>query len=291
MNLEQLKIFISVVENRSFTKAASSLYISHSTTSRNVASLEESLGVQLLVRDNRSVRLTPAGEILYREGEKLLQKVEAVESAVKDAGLGLAGKLAVASVDIYSYDLWSGYKAFCRQYPEVVLGLYHWAVPEVAAQVAGGEADAGITYSYALPEDLSEFETLTIAVERFCAVVPVEHPLALRKSVKQSELYGERYLTLPDMGEQPDVLDSLRERMELAVVPTVESLFLQVRSGNGISVVPYPTAYEYGSNCAVLDIEDLDAQLAVVMLWRRDNLNPTLPLFAETVRAHIRRQG
>jgi DNA-binding transcriptional LysR family regulator len=289
MNLEQLKIFLSVVESRSFTKAAGSMYISHSTTSRNVASLEESLGVRLLVRDNRSVRLTPAGEILYREGEKLLRKVEAIESAVKDAGLGLAGKLALASVDIYSYDLWSGYKAFCRQYPEVVLGMYHRDVPEVSVQVASGEADVGVTFSYALPEDMTEFDLLRVAAERFCAVAPIEHPLALRKSVKLSELRSQHCLVLP-AAEQAGALEGLWEPAEATAVPTVESLFLQVRSGNGVAVVPYPTACEYGSNCAVLDIEDLDARFDVVMFWRRDNLNPTLPLFTETVKAHVRQK-
>ncbi|MCL2343512.1 MAG: LysR family transcriptional regulator [Firmicutes bacterium] len=85
MDLNQLRIFLAVVNCGSFTRAAESLYISHSTTSRSVAALEEALGVRLLHRDNHSVRLTPAGELLYREGKQLLRRVETIESKLRAA--------------------------------------------------------------------------------------------------------------------------------------------------------------------------------------------------------------
>lgn len=83
IDLEQLRIFLAVAEHGGFTKAAESMYISHSTTSRHVAMLEESLGVRLFTREHRKVKLTPAGEILCREGVKLFKKIEAIENAVR----------------------------------------------------------------------------------------------------------------------------------------------------------------------------------------------------------------
>jgi len=85
MDLDQIRIFTAVVEHGSFTKAAEALYISHSTTSRRVSALEESLGVVLLRRDSHAVRLTKAGELLYREGKELLERAEAIRKAVRDA--------------------------------------------------------------------------------------------------------------------------------------------------------------------------------------------------------------
>lgn len=85
MDLEQLRIFLSVVDCGSFTRAAEVLYISHSTTSRAVSALERALGVRLLERDNRCVRLTAAGEVLCREGRQLLLRVEAAREAVRAA--------------------------------------------------------------------------------------------------------------------------------------------------------------------------------------------------------------
>lgn len=72
--------------------------------------------------------------------------------------------------------------------------------------------------------------------------------------------------------------------IEIQSVPTLESLFLQVRSGNGVSMVPYPMAYEYGANCSILDIEGLESDFEVVLFWRENNENPSLPLFIELMR-------
>lgn len=286
MNLEQLKIFISVVENGSFTKAAETMYISHSTTSRNVAALEADMEVQLLVRDSRRVRTTAAGEILFNEGQLLLQKTQELESAVKNAGKGYEGRLSIASVNLYSYELFNGYKEFCRRYPEIVLAMYHREMSEIFSQVRGEEADLGVTFSYALPEDMASFEQRHIAQEKFCVVAPTGHPLAHGKTVKAQELRSASYISV---GEQrsgftkklEEAILQGRPKGDILSVPTLESLFLQVRSGNGISLVPYPMAREYGANCAVLELEDLDTSFNVVLFWRKDNENPFLPLLLE----------
>ncbi len=288
MNFEQLKIFLAVVDFKSFTKAADALYISHSTTSRNVAALEENMGVCLLIRDNRSVRLTPAGEILYREGQKLVKKIEAIEGAVRNAGLGLAGKITIASIDFYSENLIDSYSEFCRKYPDIVVGLYHKDVGEIWNQVNTGETDVGIGFSYSMPEEMDEFELRTLTRERFCLVAPLEHPLATRTSIKMSEVSDKNYISLSVANY--DFIKKLDEQSrfaqtenDISVVPSVESLFLKVRSGSGISMVPYPIAQKYGEGCAILDVEDMDSTFDVIMLWRKDNLNPSLPLFVDTL--------
>ena len=85
MELEKLRIFLAVAECRSFTLGARRLYISHSSTSRAVAALEEELGVKLLERGNRVLGLTPAGEQLCREARLLLAQAESAAARVKAA--------------------------------------------------------------------------------------------------------------------------------------------------------------------------------------------------------------
>lgn len=86
MQLEQLKIFVAVAQCGSFTAAAKKLYISHSTTSRAVAALEEELGVRLFQRGNRVDGLTPAGQVLLEEALKLLDAAKEAAEKVKAAG-------------------------------------------------------------------------------------------------------------------------------------------------------------------------------------------------------------
>ena len=86
MELEQLRIFLAVAECGSFSLGAKKLYISHSTTSRAVAALEEELGVRLLERDNHHVLgLTKAGRILLEEAGRLLAQAEAASERVRAA--------------------------------------------------------------------------------------------------------------------------------------------------------------------------------------------------------------
>lgn len=86
MDLEKLRIFLTVAECRSFSLGAKRLYISHSTTSRAVSALEEELGVPLIRRDNRVLGLTPAGEILREEARMLLEQAEQAARRVQAAG-------------------------------------------------------------------------------------------------------------------------------------------------------------------------------------------------------------
>ncbi len=286
MDFEQLRIFISVVEHGSFTKAAETMYISHSTTSRNVSALEESLNVKLLIRDSRGLKLTEAGNLLYREGQILLQKAGELETAVQNAGSGASGVLSVASVKLYSRELNNAYREFCSHYPDVVLGIYHHELSEVFGLVNRAEADLGITFSYSLPKELESFEIRKVAQEKCCVIVPQGHPLASKKTVRASELREVSYVSVGLQRSEftrrleEEILKD-RPMNEILSVPTLESLFLQVRSGNGISIVPYPMALEYGENCSVLDIEDVDTRFDVVAFWRKDNENPSLPLFTE----------
>lgn len=295
MNFEQLKIFLSVVDYKSFTRAAESLYISHSTTSRNVSALEEELGVMLLVRNNKSVKLTAAGEILYREGQKLLKKIEAVESAVRNAGMGMSGELAVASAGQYMPDLWLGFRDFCKKYPDISVGLYQRTADDVFQLVEGGEADVGLTFSYALPEDCAELVVERISEERFCLAVAADDPLAQRGQVEAEEIRQLPYIALSvSDGEHnwtiPDRIAALLPST-VTYVPTVESLFLQIRSGNGVSILPRPMVGDFGAGCAMLDIEGIDPGFDVVMLWRKDNYNPCLPLMVDVILAEGQVRG
>ena len=86
MDPEKLRIFLAVAECESFSAAAKKLYISHSTTSRAVAALEEELGVTLLRRGNRVLGLTEAGEILRSEAEALLRRAQEAAERTKAAG-------------------------------------------------------------------------------------------------------------------------------------------------------------------------------------------------------------
>ena len=79
MELEQLRAFAAVAEEKSYTKAGERLYMSHSTMSRAVSTLEREFGVRLISRDNHVTGLTQEGEKLYELAKKLLDMASEIE--------------------------------------------------------------------------------------------------------------------------------------------------------------------------------------------------------------------
>jgi len=86
MTLNQINYFIAVAEHLNFTKAAASLFITQSTLSRSIAALENELGVTLLVRDFHSVKLTPAGELMFHEMRAAMSSVSSIIRRVQALG-------------------------------------------------------------------------------------------------------------------------------------------------------------------------------------------------------------
>lgn len=84
MELEQLRAFAAVAETGSFTRAAESLYTSHSSISRAVSALERELGVTLIERDNHVIGLTRAGETLLEGAKDLLEREELLRKKIAE---------------------------------------------------------------------------------------------------------------------------------------------------------------------------------------------------------------
>ncbi len=97
MDLRQLRYFIAVAEERSFTLAARRLNLSQPPLSQHVLALEAALGTKLLYRTSRRVELTQAGEALLERGRAIQQQIKQVEDEVQSIGAGLVGTLDVGA--------------------------------------------------------------------------------------------------------------------------------------------------------------------------------------------------
>ena len=124
MELRQLRYFIAVAEERSFSRAAVRLHISQPPLSTQVMALEEELGVQLLERSNRGVSLTAAGEVFYEEMRAVLVRIEHGKTRARQAGQGHVGTLSVGFVSIADYGaLPPALKDFRGRFPKVEVQL------------------------------------------------------------------------------------------------------------------------------------------------------------------------
>ena len=118
-----MELFVHVVEQGNFTKAAEYCEIPKSTLSRRINDLEESLGTRLLIRTTRKLTLTETGEQFYEKVRGILQEVELTEKAISQQQTNPTGKLTLYA-PVFLNDLFNRQIAdFCDAYPEMSLEL------------------------------------------------------------------------------------------------------------------------------------------------------------------------
>lgn len=142
MLFRQMKYFITVVEAHSFTEASYVLDISQSAVSQQIKALEEDLGVPLLVRQNRTFSLTPAGEYFYRHGKELLQEIEAFQKETRRLGENRELQLRLGYLNNYcGSELYETIAAFSAQYPEVTIHIFNGTHEDLYEQLRNKKAD------------------------------------------------------------------------------------------------------------------------------------------------------
>ncbi len=98
MKLRQLEYFCAVAEAESISAAARELHVAQPPISRQIAQLEEELGVQLFLRGSKGMALTDAGQSLYRQTQQIFQDIRRVEDSVRSVGTGMSGRIKLGAI-------------------------------------------------------------------------------------------------------------------------------------------------------------------------------------------------
>lgn len=175
-----LRYLLAIAEYGSFTRAAEVLYVSQPTLSQQIKQLEESLGVQLLDRSSRNVRLTDAGQVYLRHARRALGELDAGTRAINDVLDLSRGSLRVGWTPITDFLACHLLVAFNRLYPGIVLNTFEMPQDDIEVAVAEDKIDVGIVFSGSLftESPLSEIETKVLFKEALTLAVGNTHPRA-----------------------------------------------------------------------------------------------------------------
>ena len=190
MELRQLRYFLSAVKHLSFTKAAEECCIVQSAMSQQIHLLEKELGVPLFERTKRGLVLTPAGQLVAREARQLLDKAEAMQAAVRQAGaqstlrLGCQGRLL-------NLPLSRALASMRTEAPDAHVSIKTGFCQSLLEQLRNGQLDA-ILALYGQPlTDADWVDIRPLAQERVFIMLPAASPLAGRDAIDPESLVGE----------------------------------------------------------------------------------------------------
>jgi DNA-binding transcriptional LysR family regulator len=194
VELRQLRYFVAVAEQLSFTRAAAQLHIAQQSLSQQIRTLERHLGVRLLDRDTRGTRLTPAGKAFLPEARGVLARTRDAVAVAHRAAAGEAGHLDLAFLSsTANYMLPAVVRAVQQHLPAVTLTTHDVSITDLVAGLRDGRYDAGFTR----PPLVSDLRTRAIATEAVCAVLPAGHALAGRAEIRLAELADDDWVLTP----------------------------------------------------------------------------------------------
>lgn len=132
INLYQLQSFVTVVSEGSMTAAADKLYLTQPAVSQQIRSLEEGLGVELLMRGVRHIKVTSHGELLFEQAKKILQMIQQMEASVSMMNVKLSGHLRVGCLNSIGLHLMTGVLGrFLKNNPEVEMKLEYGRIDDL----------------------------------------------------------------------------------------------------------------------------------------------------------------
>lgn len=289
IDLRQLRYFVTLAETLHFGRAATLLHISQPPLSRQVAALEEQLGVSLLKRSTRLVELTAAGQHFHEQAKRIIAGLDA---AVRSTQAIERGELGVLRVGFTMAAAWSVLPPVIKRYsdafPQADVQLSEVLPKELNDALISGNVDVGIAFPWQRPPGL---EYLTVHTEPLCAVVPSGHRLALGDEIVVSDLATEPFITFPATTApalHELVIGCCREhgfepriRFETHLQQTIVNL---VAEGLGVSLVPQSMSKMQLTGAKFLPVSGT-RMVEQGVIWAADNDNPCLARLLQCVRA------
>jgi DNA-binding transcriptional LysR family regulator len=199
------------------------------------------LGLRLLDRTTRQVRMTAAGETLAAGGSRLIAELDSILKELKDVGERRRGRVVLACVPSVARGFMPGCVEHCAaKWPEVSFAIEDVAAKEVVAKVKRGDVEFGVSGG---DIDESELHVEALARDPFVLACRRDDELARSKSVAWGKLSGRRLVMLNNTsGSRPQILDTLTRagvHAEISVeLAQPSSVLAMVEARLGIAVVP-----------------------------------------------------
>jgi LysR family transcriptional regulator, transcriptional activator of the cysJI operon len=277
MHIETLKVFCDLVDLQSFSLAAERNFITQSAVSQQIRSLEEKYKRRLLerVRGRREVRLTPAGEVFYKESRNVLASYDHLEESLRGLVGRVGGTIKVSTIySVGLHELPSKVREFMTKFPAAKIDLEYSRTTRVVRDVLNGSVELGIL---AFPEPRRGITIVPMPSHRLVLIVPPGHKFAKRSKLNVKDIQGEDFVHFErDVPTRKAIDKTLRDHgievHKVAEFDNIETIKRAVEVGFGIAIVPQPAVMEAAKAglLAVIKLAEKDWARPVGVIYRSD---------------------
>lgn len=286
MELRHLRAFAAVAEELHFGRAAARLHMAQPPLSQQVKQLEQDLGVLLLQRTTRQVRLTNAGAVFLEHARRVLAEADRARESVLLAEQGERGQIRVGLTGVTTWRLLPRMtRSYRQRYPLVRLEL-HPAVFSGAqlSALVDGSIDVGFLRA-PVPSTLA---SRILFDEPLVAVLPEEHPLAGSPSVALADLAGENFVSYPARQGSSLRDTALQACASVGFAPRIAqeapdtyTVVALVGAAVGVALLPASAERLQLEGVVFRPVTGADVAVPIALAWRRDDPSPVLAGFLD----------
>ncbi|NML43588.1 LysR family transcriptional regulator [Ramlibacter sp. G-1-2-2] len=288
LDLAQLRCFVAVAEELHFGRAAVRLHMTQPPLSRQIQLLEHAVGVQLLERTSRSVKLTAAGAVLYKDAATLLRLAQQAARAAERTGKGEAGRVVVGYTAVSGYKLIPALLAEAgRRFPEIEIEL----MEAVSTEQLKALEEETIDLAFARPlHTAGAFRYHRVAREPMMLALPARHPLARKAKPRLADLAGQPLVMYSEKEGKyfHDKIAALftasaAQPQYLHHIGQTHTIMALVAAGLGLAIVPASAQQLRFEHVVFRPLWRADVVAEIYLAWRPDAANPA----AHTIREFI----
>ena len=288
VELRHLRYFVAVAEMENVTRAATEkLHVAQPSLSRQIRDLEEEVGVPLLERTAKSVRLTDAGRAFLDDARAILKQTDDAVLRARAIGGKRDTELHVGDWPLATARVMPGLlRAYQQTMPNVKVKLHDWPVEKNLAGVRDGRLQLAIVVPPLKANALAELRFQELTTMRICLAVSSGHPFARRKSVSLADAAREPFIGLmqEEYPRYQEYLAAIFEKVDKKPRVVEEhdgwaGVFSAVDAGTGVAIASDVLSYPFGDRVKLLRLTPEPKRAAIGIVTRKGRLSPVAEMF------------
>jgi len=291
LDLRQLQYFVAVAEEEHVGRAAEKLHISQSPLSRQIAQLEERLGLMLFERSQQRIRLTRDGRVFLDEARSLLTHAKRLESLAQRLGRGDEGGLCIGYIEhaMHSGVLPNGLRVLRASRPQLHIALYNMHSAEQLEGLRQRSLDIALLVEPPMADD-PDLLCARVLDDPMLLALPESHPLASAAEVAPADLAGLEWIAVRHK-------ESLLSRDEFVAACAVAGFTPNIKmeatepltalglvaAGLGVAAIQQSLRHQAPAGVVLLALPWFAYRTPLWLVWHRVNLRPLVGIFRETL--------
>lgn len=295
MLTEQIEMFLETADALCFSTVAKKRFTTQPTISRQISALEEEWGLKLFIRTNKGLRLTPEGTIMLACCQKMKQQCEESLKRARELTVGKNARLRLGFLELMDTDriFMPFLRDFAREYTDLDISISSHSFGKLREGLQKGEFDIIYTFDFERANMQGDIVANILGEVKPVFVLSKYHPLYEKKDLHITDCAAEIFY-LPESKDAPGREETLQMILrahgikdgKIRYVQNLDSVLFQMQAGKGIALMDTSFKDLYHPSYRLLEFEHYRGSLNIMSAWRKDNLNPFLPLLVnhQTVR-------